>query len=260
MIDAQAVSAHLEHLRSLAPNAGTDWLQTQLSQLSLTHQNDNAGNVWITLPGTRERTVVLGSSPQPAPGTNPLDSTLGLVVGLETLKALQLRFQGPPPCGVQLVIWADPGTGSGETAGTPSLNLSPNVAAYLELHLEPETQLAAAGAPLGVAQVSTDAQFTPHPQLTALADEAVRELTGTSASLPAGPASHATAMARLGVATAILYVQHPTSPVEGDAASATRLQLLQAAEAFGRWTESTVHAVAGDQVDLWAREHRVPHS
>ncbi len=269
MIDAQAVLAHLETLRNLASDGGREqrsaglaWLLGELQQLSLAHHRDAGGNDWISLPGMSERTVVLGSSLKSTPGNDRLDSRLGVVTGLETVKALALRYEGRPPCTVRLVVWADPDTA--QTAGAlpaASAFAEGNVAAYLELHIEPAGVLAQAGTPLGVVTAASAAEVVPfNPRLMALCDEAIRELTGASASLASGPAPHAAEMARLGVPSAVMYVQSLTAPAGEALPNATRLHLLQAAEAFGRWTESTMHLVAGEEVDLWAREHRVPHT
>ena len=51
----------------------------------------------------------------------------------------------------------------------------------------------------------------------------------------------------------------PDATTEDSAAADTRLTVLQAAESFARWTEATLHLLAGDEVDLWARGHRLPH-
>ncbi len=104
--------------------------------------------------------------------------------------------------------------------------------------------------------VSSIAPVAFNPRLIALCDEAIRELTGTSTSLPSGLLHDAAEVARTGIPTGMMYVQ----AVEDQSADGNRVHLLQAAEAFGRWAEATAHLVAGDPVDLWAQEHRVPHS
>lgn len=254
MIDAQAVLADLDTLRTLSSNGGDhqsrglSWAAQQLQISAIKQTTDAAGNTWFTLPGDRERSVVVGCALGSASAQEGLDSRLGVAVGIETLKALAQRFPGKPPCTVQLVLWAKP----------TEQPIAQAVAAYLELHVEPAQTLEIAGTPLGVVAAAREPGAPAfHPRLMALCDEAIRELTGTSASLPAGPAPHAAAMAQQGIPTALMYVQ----ALEGSAdTKAMRLHVQQAAEAFGRWTEATVHLVAGDEVDLWAREHRVPHS
>ena len=285
MIDAQAVLAQLETLRnsaaadpSAAANAnaanagdmqqlaGLAWIAQSLQSLPVEQHRDADGNTWITLLGESERTVVLGSYLAATPGNDRLDSRLGLVTGIETLKALAHRSNGRPPCTVQLVIWASPAKADPAQSPTafPSLGAR-NLAAYLELHIAPHTesgaQLEDAGTPLGIvtAAFSATDPIAFNPRLMALCDEAIRELTGTSATLPSGPATHAAKAARNGIPSAMMYVQALPQTAGEALPSATRLHLLQAAEAFGRWVEATVHLVAGEEPDLWAREGRVPH-
>ena len=97
-----------------------------------------------------------------------------------------------------------------------------------------------------------------HPQLIAFCDEAVRELTGTSEFLPSGPLHDAAEVARIGIPTAMMFVQSLGGLSHNRAEDTDRLHIQQAAEAFGRFAEMTMEWVAGDQVSLWAREHRVP--
>lgn len=101
-----------------------------------------------------------------------------------------------------------------------------------------------------------------HPRLMAFCDEAVRELTGTSEQLPSGPLHDAAEVARLGIPTAMMFVQSLRGLSHHRDEDTDRLHLQQAAEAFGRAAESTMHWVAGEgveQVDMWAREGRTPH-
>ena len=99
-----------------------------------------------------------------------------------------------------------------------------------------------------------------HPQLMAFCAEAVRELTGTEEHLPSGPLHDAAEVARLGIPTAMMFVQSLRGLSHNRAEDTDRLHLQQAAEAFGRLAETTMHWVAGEQVDLWALEHRTPHT
>ena len=94
----------------------------------------------------------------------------------------------------------------------------------------------------------------------AFCDEAVRELTGTSADLPSGPLHDAAEVARAGVPTAMMFVQSLRGLSHHREEDTDRLHLQQAAEAFGRAAEATMHWVAGEAVDLWAREGRTPHT
>ncbi|MGI4852589.1 MAG: hypothetical protein ACRYF4_00920 [Janthinobacterium lividum] len=254
MINAQAVLAQLVKLGALRSNddattphlAEADWLQGELQGMSLEHQQDAAGNHWITLAGAESRSVVLGAYLQES-GTQALDSQVELVAGLEILRAVSKRVDGRPPCTLHLVVWA-PGQPQERAAALQQKQ----VGAYLELHVEAASD---AAAPLGVVLPDGDRDVF-NPRLMTLCDEAIRELTGTSAASPSSTARAATAIAQAGIATAVMSVRGPA----GQAAAEDRVHLLEAAEAFGRWTESAMHLVAGEPVDLWAREQRVPHT
>ncbi len=426
MIDSHTVLKHLEELRSLtADELGAQrvawsptWLQARqwfgdkLRDLPVEHHHDAAGNHWITLPGESERALVMGSHLDSVPNGGWLDGCLGVLTGLEVLKALAKRFDGRPPCTIRLVDWADEEGarfgrslfGSSAFAGTHTIAADrvrmdregtslegalaecgiaidrigeasaeqKNMAAYLELHIEQGPILERAGKALGVVtgtkgverwaiifhgqeahsgsmpmamrhdalaacaklalEIRPIAQSHPgavatmgsvktlpgiatavvgrceatldmrdlkadalaamlqsarqaserfaaeegctvqwekiwsiepipfHPQLMAFCDEAVRELTGTSELLPSGPLHDAAEVARLGVPTAMMFVQSLGGLSHNRAEDTDRLHLQQAAEAFGRLAESTAHWIAGEGADLWAREGRIPHA
>ena len=426
MIDAHAVLAHLEELRTLTSDEqgaqrvawspgwqkARAWFREQLQELPVEHHHDAAGNHWTTLAGESERAVVLGSHLDSVPNGGWLDGCLGVLVGLETMKALARKHNGRPPCTIRLVDWADEEGarfgrslfGSSAFAGTHTIGADRgrrdrdgvtleealrtcgveidhigeavveqrNAAAYLELHIEQGPTLERAGKPLGVVTGTKGVErwavtftgqeahsgSTPmgerrdalaacaklalairpiaakHPdsvatmgsvktlpgivtavvgrceatldlrdlhagvlaamlaeareasdrfaaeesctvfwekiwsiepipfdaRLMTLCDEAIRELTGTTASLPSGPLHDAAEVARTGIPTGMMFVQSLNGLSHNVAENTERLHLQQAAEAFGRWAEATMHAVAGDQgADLWAREQRVPH-
>lgn len=315
MIDAHAVLTHLDELRALtteedgAPRLAWSptwqkaraWFEAKLNELPVEHHHDAAGNHWVTLAGESERAVVLGSHFDSGPNGGWLDGCLGVLTGLEVLKALAKRHNGRPPCTIRLVEWADEEGarfgrtqfGSSAFAGTHTIEADrgrtdrdgttletamkqygveidrvgeaaieqKNMAAYLELHIEQGSQLELAGAPLGVVDGIKGAEpIVFHPRLTAFCDEAVRELTGNDEHLSSGPLHGVTEVARLGVPTAMIFVQATHGSSHGPLQGADQLHLLQAAEAFGRAAESTMHWVAGEQVDLWAVEDRTPHT
>ena len=121
MVDAGAVIAHLEELRSLtADEHGAQrlawspvwlraraWFEQKLAGLPVEHHFDAAGNHWITLPGATERALVLGSHLDSVPNGGWLDGCLGVLTGLEILKNLAREHNGRPPCTIKLVDWAD---------------------------------------------------------------------------------------------------------------------------------------------------------
>ncbi len=204
MIDAHAVLAHLEELNVLtADESGAQrvawsptwlkaraWFQAKLEGLPVEHHHDAAGNHWTTLPGATERALVLGSHLDSVPNGGWLDGCLGVLAGLEVLKAIAKRTDGRPPCTVKLVDWADEEGarfgrslfGSAAFAGNHTVATDrvrtdregttleaalktcgvdidrihearserKNIAAYLELHIEQGPVLERAGKALGV--------------------------------------------------------------------------------------------------------------
>src|SRR4249919_3883475 len=81
------------------------FLRDRLSELPVTVDVDEAGNLWARLPGARPETVVIGSHIDSVPNGGWLDGALGVMGALETLRSI--AAQGTPPCTVTLVDWAD---------------------------------------------------------------------------------------------------------------------------------------------------------
>jgi beta-ureidopropionase / N-carbamoyl-L-amino-acid hydrolase len=81
------------------------WLRERLAELPVEVDTDEAGNLWARLAGASERTVVLGSHVDSVPDGGWLDGALGVLGGLEVLRALAAG--GEPPVSVALVDWAD---------------------------------------------------------------------------------------------------------------------------------------------------------
>jgi beta-ureidopropionase / N-carbamoyl-L-amino-acid hydrolase len=117
--DPARVVASLEHLRSLT---GTDagaqrvawtpiwararaWLREELERLPVTVDVDEAGNIWATLAGREARSVVIGSHLDSVPDGGWLDGCLGVLAGLEVLRAAACG--AARELGVTLVDWAD---------------------------------------------------------------------------------------------------------------------------------------------------------
>jgi hydantoinase/carbamoylase family amidase len=82
-----------------------DWLRDRLAELPVAIDLDEAGNVWARLAGASGRTVVLGSHVDSVPDGGWLDGALGVLGGLEVLRAFAAA--GEPPVGLALVDWAD---------------------------------------------------------------------------------------------------------------------------------------------------------
>src|SRR4051794_22626888 len=82
------------------------WLRERLADLPVDVDADEAGNLWARLPGASERTVVLGSHVDSVPDGGWLDGALGVLGGLEVLRAYAATGT-PPPVTLALVDWAD---------------------------------------------------------------------------------------------------------------------------------------------------------
>jgi hydantoinase/carbamoylase family amidase len=81
------------------------WLRERLAELPVAVDVDEAGNLWALLRGASPRTVILGSHLDSVPDGGWLDGALGVLGGLEVVRALAAA--GEPPVTVALVDWAD---------------------------------------------------------------------------------------------------------------------------------------------------------
>jgi N-carbamoyl-L-amino-acid hydrolase len=194
----------LKELRALTGNADgaqrvcwTDtwatartWLRDKLSTLPVEVMTDEAGNLWATLRGASERTMLIGGHMDSVPNGGWLDGCLNVMAGVEVLR--HIAEQGTPPVTVRLVDWADEegarfgrslfgssacsgafdpaalrqlkdkdGISLPDAVGRFGVNLDTareagkqlkNAAAYLELHIEQGPVLESLGLPMGVVQ------------------------------------------------------------------------------------------------------------
>lgn len=81
------------------------WFRDKVAPLGLRIETDPAGNNWVTLPGQRDTTLIVGSHLDSVPNGGWLDGCLGVVAGLEVLR--RHAQAGPPPVTIRLVDWAD---------------------------------------------------------------------------------------------------------------------------------------------------------
>jgi hydantoinase/carbamoylase family amidase len=159
-----------------------EWLLRKLEETDATVERDVAGNLWATIPGESEKIVVVGSHIDAVPNGGWLDGCLGVCAALEILRG----HKGETPAvTLKLIDWADEEgarfgrslLGSSAAAGTldpdavrglrdaqgvtlpdalreNGIDLDtmgeaelPEIAAYLELHIEQGPRLEEAGKP-----------------------------------------------------------------------------------------------------------------
>ena len=82
-----------------------EWFRSKLDELPLEVQTDEAGNLWATLPGRADETLVLGGHLDSVPNGGWLDGALDALAALEVVR--RLAQEPPPPLAVRLVDWAD---------------------------------------------------------------------------------------------------------------------------------------------------------
>jgi hydantoinase/carbamoylase family amidase len=159
-----------------------EWLLGKLSETDATVERDVAGNLWATIPGASDKIVVVGSHIDAVPHGGWLDGCLGILAAVEVLRA---HKGSEPQVTLKLVDWADEEgarfgrslLGSSAAAGTlepdavrhlkdnqgialadalqeNDVDLDtmgdaelPEIAAYLELHIEQGPRLEEAGKP-----------------------------------------------------------------------------------------------------------------
>jgi allantoate deiminase len=80
------------------------WQDEVLAAEGLQADTDAAGNRWITVPGARPETVVIGGHLDSVPNGGWLDGALGVLAGVE---ALRRHRHTPPPVTLAVVDFAD---------------------------------------------------------------------------------------------------------------------------------------------------------
>jgi acetylornithine deacetylase/succinyl-diaminopimelate desuccinylase-like protein len=108
-VDAPVVPRHLRELADLTGDedgaqrvawtdrwvTARDWLGARLAEIpGVEVHADAAGNIWATLPGERERSVVVGGHLDSVPNGGWLDGALNVTAALEVLRAVAA---GPAP-------------------------------------------------------------------------------------------------------------------------------------------------------------------
>lgn len=118
-LDPKRTVNELKELRSLTGDADgaqrvafTDtwakarqWLRDKLMQLPVEIHQDAAGNLWATLKGKSNKTLLIGGHMDSVPNGGWLDGCLNVLAGVEVLR--RIAAQGTPPVTVRLVDWCD---------------------------------------------------------------------------------------------------------------------------------------------------------
>src|SRR5688572_2611278 len=82
-----------------------EWFRDKLAPFGLTVSRDPAGNHWVTLAGSSDRTIILGGHLDSVPDGGWLDGCLGVLTALEALRRHASGMQRPVT--LRLVDWAD---------------------------------------------------------------------------------------------------------------------------------------------------------
>jgi hydantoinase/carbamoylase family amidase len=84
------------------------WLRGKIEELrDIEIHNDEAGNLWTTLPGESEKTLLIGGHIDSVPNGGWLDGCLNTLAGLEIMHRIHEQYHGSPPVTLRLVDWAD---------------------------------------------------------------------------------------------------------------------------------------------------------
>ncbi|HEX3817828.1 MAG TPA: hydantoinase/carbamoylase family amidase, partial [Chthoniobacterales bacterium] len=81
------------------------WLEEKARSLGAEVERDEAGNLWMTLRGDSEKTLLIGGHIDSVPNGGWLDGCLNTLAGLEILR--RIKAEGRPPVTVRLVDWGD---------------------------------------------------------------------------------------------------------------------------------------------------------
>jgi len=118
-LNPQRTIDELKELRALTGNAdgaqrvaftptwakARQFLKDKLAQLPVETHQDEAGNLWSTLKGKSDKTLLIGGHFDSVPNGGWLDGCLNVLAGVEVLR--RIAGEGTPPVTVRLVDWAD---------------------------------------------------------------------------------------------------------------------------------------------------------
>jgi N-carbamoyl-L-amino-acid hydrolase len=87
--------------------AARNWLKKKLSELPVEIHTDAAGNLWTTLRGESEKSLLIGGHIDSVPNGGWLDGCLNVIAGVEILRRINSQYNGKPPITIRLVDWVD---------------------------------------------------------------------------------------------------------------------------------------------------------
>lgn len=83
------------------------WYRSRYEGLPVEIHVDEAGNLWTTLRGDSDRTLIIGGHLDSVPHGGWLDGCLNVLAGTAILRRLHDQYGGRPPITVRVVDWAD---------------------------------------------------------------------------------------------------------------------------------------------------------
>lgn len=87
--------------------AAREYYRSLHGELPVEIRTDEAGNLWTTLRGESEKTLIIGGHLDSVPNGGWLDGCLNVFAGLEILRRIHHEYGGCPPVTVRVVDWAD---------------------------------------------------------------------------------------------------------------------------------------------------------
>jgi N-carbamoyl-L-amino-acid hydrolase len=83
------------------------WLRKKLEAIPAEIHIDAAGNLWATIRGETDRSLLIGGHMDSVPNGGWLDGSLNVLAGVEILRRIHSQYRGKPPVTIRLVDWAD---------------------------------------------------------------------------------------------------------------------------------------------------------
>lgn len=119
ILNPQRTIAELQELRALTGDENgaqrlawtpmwakaREWFKAKVAELPVETHQDEAGNLWTTLPGQSDQALLIGGHLDSVPNGGWLDGCLNVLAGLEVLR--RVAAAGKPSVTLRLVDWAD---------------------------------------------------------------------------------------------------------------------------------------------------------